>query len=791
MPITPDPTSAAAAPEPGTGSPQGAYTAQARGGGDSYAEYYAGMDRSMQQKVALTTAYFPVRGVLADMGSGSGAGSFDLASLHRDLRVIGVDVAPEAVAHARAHYRRENLAFQLGDIADPLFPPESLDGILNSSVWHHLTSFNGFDPREIRRCLDNQTAALRPGGVLIVRDFVVPRGPAEVLLDLPVNDGAQDGDVTALSTAAAFARFAAVFRSSQNLDGPVPYTRLGQTPGRPGFVRFRLAHRAAAEFVLHKDYRTDWDAECREEYLYFAQPEFERELRGRGLRVVVSVELRNPWIVENRFRGRFHLSDTSGRPLPYPPTNYLIVGEKVAAGQGVYFDLACKPAPAPSFLNLSVYAHTGTGQCFELAQRPGPVIDLIPWFRSDGRVYVVGKQGFPRPLVNARVPDTAGAKDLDGNLDGAHVAGYLTEPISAMSSDVDATLPTLRRILTERAGIAPEAVRGVLPSAHYYTSPGGINERVTACLVELAAPGGGLMPFPDAAPNYTAFKSAGRVRPLVATQLLRAAQVGGLLDARLELNTYELLHRLGEPLGPWIGAEIALNDQVVQAARVVPTVPDAQAPARAADAGLLGADALAALLTLAPAAPFEPRAASSGGGFLGVYTADIVERDASGGALCSARFEFVAPRPLGTSTLATLPVVRVAGEIHVGLERRELPAVQALSGSARLLTAPAWRLPHAVQTLDDAEALAAAQLARHFRVRLLRAWPLGGKYYPATGATPEVVYPLAVEVAADSAAASSLSFVPLRALLAARARIEDGHLLIALHRLAHAVLGER
>lgn len=788
MPITKDPSPAATAPE--TGSAQGAYTAQARGGGDSYAEYYAGMDRSMQQKVALTTAYFPVRGVLADMGSGSGAGSFDLASLHHDLRVIGVDVAPEAVAHARAHYVRDNLAFQLGDIADPLFPPESLDGILNSSVWHHLTSFNGFDPREIRRCLDNQTAALRPGGVLIVRDFVVPRGPAEVLLDLPRTDGAQDGDITTLSTAAAFLRFAAVFRSSQNLDGPVPFARLGETPGRPGFERFRLAHRAAAEFVLHKDYRTDWDAECREEYLYFAQHEFERELRARGLRVVVSVELRNPWIVDNRFRGRFHLSDTAGRPLPYPPTNYLIVGEKVAAGQGVYFDLACKPAPAPVFLNLSVYAHTGTGQRFELAQRPGPVIDLIPWFRSEGRVYVVGKQGFPRPLVNARVPDTAGAGgrdrsdlgDHDGNLDGAHVAGYLTEPINAMSSDVDATLPTLRRILTERAGISPDSVRGVLPSARYYTSPGGINERVTACLVELASPDGGLMALPDAAPNYTAFTGAGRVRPLLATQLLRAAQVGGLLDARLELNTYELLRRLGEPLGPWIGAEITLTDQAAD---------PAPAAAADADAGLLGEAALAALLTLAPAAPFEPRDPSEGGGFLGVYTADIVERDAAGAALCAARFEFVAPRPLGTSTLSTLPLLRVAGEIHVGLERRELPAVQALSGSARLLTAPAWRLPHAVQTLDDAEALAAAQLLRHFRVRLLRAWPLGGKYYPATGATPEVVYPLAVEVAADGAAASPLSFVPLRALLQARARIEDGHLLIALHRLAHAVLGER
>ena len=50
----------------------------------------------------------------------------------------------KAVEYARAHYQRANLCYQQGDIADPLFAPGSVDGILNSSVWHRLTSFNGF-----------------------------------------------------------------------------------------------------------------------------------------------------------------------------------------------------------------------------------------------------------------------------------------------------------------------------------------------------------------------------------------------------------------------------------------------------------------------------------------------------------------------------------------------------------------------------------------------------------------------------------------------------------------------
>ncbi|MBM4381477.1 MAG: hypothetical protein FJ086_19585, partial [Deltaproteobacteria bacterium] len=63
------------------------YSLQDRGGADAYAAYFAGMDRSMRQKVALVSAYFPTRGRVADMGSGSGTGSRDLAALYPGLEV--------------------------------------------------------------------------------------------------------------------------------------------------------------------------------------------------------------------------------------------------------------------------------------------------------------------------------------------------------------------------------------------------------------------------------------------------------------------------------------------------------------------------------------------------------------------------------------------------------------------------------------------------------------------------------------------------------------------------------
>lgn len=745
------------------------YSAQARGSADAYAAYYAGMDRSMQQKVALTTAYFPVRGVLADMGCGSGAGSFDLASLHEELHVIGVDVAPMAVAHAAATYKRPNLEYRLGDIAEPIFAPESLDGFLNSSVFHHLTSFNGFSLDAVRRSLDSQTAALKPGGVLIIRDFIVPPGPEMVLLDLPNRDGRPEddgGQETELSTAALFERFAHRFRSSQNPDRPVPYTRIGMV--RPGWVRYKLHHRAASEFVLRKDYREHFDAEIREEYTYFDQAAFEEELRARELRILISVELHNPWIIENRFRGRFFLYDLNEKPLPYPPTNYLIVGEKVRRGAGVAFltqtfsSETQSPHGEPQFLRLSVYEHRETGQRVELVERPNPVIDFVPWFRNhpDGRVFVLAKQGYPRPLVT---------ESSSPNLDGAHVAGYLTETITAASPAESLSQEGLIHLLTTRTNFSKECVRGLTDGLRYFTSPGGVNERVNAYLVELfAARAPSLLTLREEVANYTAFSSAGLVRPLLCTQLLRAAEVGGLLDARLELNVYHLLTQLGEALGPWIGAELALRDQ--------------ESP----PAGCLGGDdEVAAVLALQAGAAFLP-SASQKTNFLEVRTAEITEINAQAESLAKTKLEYVIPRSLSTNTLSVLPVLRVRGEVFVGLELRDLPAVQVFSGHSRFVTNPAWRLPKAIVNLNQAEAFLTQQLAMQFGARLLRAWPLGGKYYPAPGVTKEVVYPMVAELDGASIQHTSLSFVPLRALLSQRCAIEDGHLLIGLFRLAHA-----
>src|SRR5260370_9974982 len=109
-----------------------------------YDRYLRGMDSSMRQKVALTAAHLLGLGRVADMGMGSGAGSHSLAALYPALQVVGVDLDPTMAALAARRFRLPNLAFIAADVAAAVFAPASLDGIFDSSVLHHVTSFGGY-----------------------------------------------------------------------------------------------------------------------------------------------------------------------------------------------------------------------------------------------------------------------------------------------------------------------------------------------------------------------------------------------------------------------------------------------------------------------------------------------------------------------------------------------------------------------------------------------------------------------------------------------------------------------
>ena len=259
------------------------------------------------------------------------------------------------------------------------------------------------------------------------------------------------------------------------------------------------------------------------------------------------------------------------------------------------------------------------------------------------------------------------------------------------------------------------------------------------------------------------FSTSGRVRAIEACQLLRAAQVGGLPDARLELNVHDLLLRQGLSRGPWIGDEI-----------VAPTETAGVSPST-----------LRGLLARPGRRAFVP--SSTPAGFLELRAEAFEERDASGATLGTRVLESCVPRPLSTNTIAVAVLARAGAQILLGVDEDDLPAAQAFHGNSNLLVAPAWRLPHGNTTTSAARAFALARLRETYGLTCDEIWDLGGAYRPSPGLTPELVQPVVARVSSVAPATRALAFVPLSELLAHRAALHDGHLRIAVSRLAHAL----
>ncbi len=728
-------------------SGMGAYSRQHRGDRGAYERYLAGMDASMRQKVALTAAHFLCEGRVADMGMGSGTGSHAFAALYPSLQVVGVDISEEMVDLAKERYVLPNLSFVVGDVAARVFEAESLDGILSSSVLHHVTSFNGYDHDAATRALRVQAEQLELHGVLVVRDFVDSgRGP--VVLELPKADGDENLDPRSASSARLFERFATEFRKLHAQPG-FEYQALEDAPD--GFARYRVDDTLATEFLLRKDYRADWESEVLEEYTYLTQREFEEVFADLGLRVLASCPVHNPWIVKNRFEGKARVTTLAGELLPFPPTNFLIAGEKVPVTEGVRFEERATEE-TPSFLTLTCFEHAATGHVRDLVYRPHPSLDVVPFFDADGDVMVIARRSYPRPILQCdRASETS--------LDGARPVGYVTEPLTVIQKE--RPLGQAAEALLERAArITPTDILEVFDGSVYYPSPGGIQEEVRSLLVRIEP-----VFVEQPLEHLSGASTSGQVRAMSAEQVLRAAQVGGLPDARLELNVYQLMDVLGRAVGPWLGDTLELSH--------------APLPERIVD--------VEAFVSRRRRRAFRPVATERSGSFLQITRASFIELNQAGEQLSELDREYVVPKSLSHNTIAVAVLRQSASELFLGLVDDDLPAVQAFSGSSDVWVTPAWRLPRGVTNFNAARRFVVERLEREHGLRCHGLWDLGGRYHPSPGLTPEAVYPIAVSVDAEEPAPFPLNWIRLKDLLRARQSVVDGHLRVVAWRAAHAL----
>jgi ubiquinone/menaquinone biosynthesis C-methylase UbiE len=93
-----------------------------------------------------------------DCACGEGYGSAILAS--RAASVVGVDLADQAIAHAKAQYKNPNLSFQTGNAAALTLDHSSFDVIVSFETLEHLL--------EQEQMLAGFKRLLKPGGVLLI-----------------------------------------------------------------------------------------------------------------------------------------------------------------------------------------------------------------------------------------------------------------------------------------------------------------------------------------------------------------------------------------------------------------------------------------------------------------------------------------------------------------------------------------------------------------------------------------------------------------------------------------------
>ena len=112
-----------------------------------------------------------------DVACGEGYGSAWLAAVAQ--HVVGVDIDPAAIAHARAKYAScGNLRFEQGSATALQLPERSIDVVVSFETIEHLAGED--QPRMLAEC----ARVLRPGGRLTVSDLTVEDEelPPEILM---------------------------------------------------------------------------------------------------------------------------------------------------------------------------------------------------------------------------------------------------------------------------------------------------------------------------------------------------------------------------------------------------------------------------------------------------------------------------------------------------------------------------------------------------------------------------------------------------------------------------------
>ena len=308
-----------------------------------YNSYVRQMDEIAELKY-LDTAPYIQSGNVGDIGCAVGSW-IKLASADKRLQesdFYGIEVTRQLydVCMQRIHnkeFSNPSVFFAMKNAVTGLvFEEETMNTIHTSSLTHEIESYGS--RADLLAFIKNRYDELKPGGVWINRDVVGPEnGDQEVLLWANDEDGSNDNPLKSinddvalgeylsnLSTNARFIRFAQDFRKSEGYQ--LEYSKIE----KDGKSYFKLKNKDAADFLLTKDYTDNWNSEMHETFCFWSFNDWKEALEEVGFRLKIeSKAYQNPWIAENRWFEKVSIKSLDGERLPFPPSNMLMVVEKI------------------------------------------------------------------------------------------------------------------------------------------------------------------------------------------------------------------------------------------------------------------------------------------------------------------------------------------------------------------------------------------------------------------------------------------------------------------------------
>lgn len=735
------------------------------------------MDKTIGQKVAVCSAFMmlPDGSSVLDAGCANGAASAYFALQNPAVNVIGVDYDPDYIKQAKQKYAHiQNLEFIEADLTNFDLGERKLDAILNLSILHEPYSYSGYREKTVEEIIAAELKNLKPNGVIINRDFVLPEDPNRIVYIALPDDGAHDGDnFENLSIAEFFLRYSEEAKRfnihhATDPDGHIKgfwteehTQRLQGNPAIPkGWRVFAVEQQYAWEFQWRMFYRSRFLNEAEEKYAFWTHRQH-REIPENmsGVRVVHSSEHENPWLMENWYQPNMIALDMALERIALAPSNFISVLRKIEPGQSVKLREYKPSKTPPSYLRMSTHLNTKTGDVVDLVSRPGDVVDILPFYKNNDGLHVLAKSDYPRPLCNIK------PRMMNGNLDGKIWSGHMIEPLAA--ANIDSHDPdTILSVLSNRAGLNADKIKmHEAGSIHYYPAPADLAEHVHAIQVEVTEPLAGSTPLTG---SHSGFSSDGIMRSYNVQSLIRAAQIGMLPEARLEVGIYNLMRKQRATPQEWIGQAIKIQ----QASDILPRSLDALLQEQKSHR------------------VFEDTDKASG--WLSIHRSefhDIALVNGQETKIASQELEFIVPsQNVSTNSVMLACLVQDGdGEVLMGVQKiselqSQFAAVQSREGHSGLLTLPGLRLPNSVDHIQFIPRWISQQTGTEEQA-IKR---LGEGYFPSLGVMPNRIYPYVITKPSETLL-DQCDFIALRELYGRLENIQDLHLINAVFRSTHAL----